>query len=138
MGDSSIRGELGQSASRPAVTGVAVTARDTAGNLLQRTVFPQGATGSTVQEAQGLTVSSGTQAGALAANLYWQAVNTERVRATVAGVGEWCEPLQIVTLGDYANQAGQYQYIIERVTRSWGWQGKAKTWRCELALRKYF
>lgn len=137
LDEGEIRGEVRLMDGPPGVNGVAVSALDAQGNVLQRVVVPPGASGSGVQEHTGLVVADAGYSVPLAWNLYWQAAsNREMPGLTLKGIGEWCQPGQRVLVN--WNDIAYGQWIIERVTQSWRNNAGQRDWRTTLDLRKFF
>lgn len=117
----SVRGEVRFSDRIGEVTGLTLNATSSDGTALApETVLVSGTTNSsTVLQVNGYTCASQEAALNLAWNLLWKELgNNLRASWTVAGIGEWCAPLDryLLTWGD--DNYGQF--LAEKVTTTWG------------------
>lgn len=133
--ESNVREEIRFSGQQTPITGVAVAARDTQGNALPRHVYPPGASGSGVAEQNDVTVRSEKDAMNLAFYLYLKLAAEARATLTVRGIGQAMRPRQRARITWRGRDMGQW--IIERVTRRWRWDGQTRRFETELELRSY-
>jgi hypothetical protein len=136
FGPTSVRGEVRVDDANQEISGVALSATDTEGNPLERVSSPPGVSGSGVRELTGYTVANQDTAQLLAAKLELRERVQTRATWTVAGVGEWCRPGQIVYL-EWPPGRHPETWLVERVTWQWaGGGGRGKTWQAQLDCRK--
>jgi hypothetical protein len=116
--------------------GVRVDAMLADGTPLQSMVYPPNASGTTLLQRSGYTVSHEGQLWDLSHAVYHDEVVPHTVSLTVKGVGEWCRAGQWHNI-DWDGDEDQ-TYVVDSVTWAWGTTGDGfKTWRCGLELTRY-
>jgi len=135
ISEDDVRGEIRFQLQRSPITGVAIIARNTAGEPLPRTVYPAGASGSSVREVTDVIVPDEASATLLAYYTYLRLANEWTAELTLRGIGEWCQPRQRVKINWRSNNYGLW--IIERVMRRWRWQNGQRVFETILELRSH-
>jgi len=135
-----IRGTVTRQITRAEVDGIAINGRDAAGDESWRIEYGNTVAGAQIKEYDGYVAPQNW--GYLIANmLMFQVTHQDRIRFTVKGVGDWCEPSQWIGLLYDLDGDGIAEYsgwVIERVSRTCDVDSDGKrSWKVDIEARAY-